>query len=374
MIINATKSKLFFPNLDGLRFLSFVLVFITHCMSVFFPEINKSKWYSKVVLNIFTSGEIGVSFFFVLSGFLITYLLLVEQKESAIINIKNFYIRRILKIWPLYYVVMLIAFFIFPHLREIAGLPLIQDIDPRYCFTFLNNFYKIGNHNVPLIADVFWSVAIEEQFYLCLPIILVFIPNKYFFKIIGFIIIASAFFRFQFYNIIEVDFHTLGVISDMAIGALLAYLAFFNKNFISSIQTLSKFWILIIYLFLLFVICFHSLLFQFNYLFIFKRIIMSLIFALIIAEQNYSNNSLFKISNFKAVSKLGKYTYGLYCLHSIVIILCSWLFKKIDLNLGIWSIFFLQSSISFLLTIIVSWFSFKYFENWFLNLKNNYSS
>jgi peptidoglycan/LPS O-acetylase OafA/YrhL len=72
-------------------------------------------------LPIFNKADAAVSFFFCLSGFLITYLLINEYKENGMINIKNFYLRRILRIWPLYFSVIFFAFFFYnfllPHLE-----------------------------------------------------------------------------------------------------------------------------------------------------------------------------------------------------------------------------------------------------------------
>ena len=119
----------FFDNLDGLRFLSFFYVFIAHSFPTDDPAIYNSLWYRIIKGKMFLDGEPGVSFFFVLSGFLITYLLLKEKEFTQKINLKAFYIRRILRIWPLYYFSVFFGFAIFPYLKELTAcltLPFFQ--------------------------------------------------------------------------------------------------------------------------------------------------------------------------------------------------------------------------------------------------------
>ena len=105
--------KIYFKNLNGFRFLAASGVIITHI------ELYKARvgapniWKHPLVFEL---GSAAVDFFFVLSGFLITYLLLEEKKQFKKINFRLFYTRRILRIWPLYYFVILMAFFVIPHL------------------------------------------------------------------------------------------------------------------------------------------------------------------------------------------------------------------------------------------------------------------
>ena len=101
-------SKFYFKNLDGIRFIGALMVIIHHI------EQNKSVfgianiWNNPVIQSI---GPLGVNLFFTLSGFLITYLLLKEYNTNKTIDVKSFYIRRILRIWPLYFLLIIIGFF-----------------------------------------------------------------------------------------------------------------------------------------------------------------------------------------------------------------------------------------------------------------------
>src|SRR5215831_2717119 len=109
------KHKRFY-NLDGLRFFAAMFVALGHI------EVIKSRFglasfsNSSFLMNI---GPIAVTFFFVLSGFLIAYLLMLEQQKNQSsgkkINITIFYKNRILRIWPLYYILVLVVYFVLPH-------------------------------------------------------------------------------------------------------------------------------------------------------------------------------------------------------------------------------------------------------------------
>ncbi|MBF0511066.1 MAG: acyltransferase [Candidatus Omnitrophica bacterium] len=98
--------RVHFPGLNGLRFISAVIVVIHHLEKSCI--VSPNRYYARVFLE--NAGYTAVTFFFVISGFLITYLLLVEKQRFGI-NIKYFYIRRILRIWPLYYFIIFLSFF-----------------------------------------------------------------------------------------------------------------------------------------------------------------------------------------------------------------------------------------------------------------------
>ena len=92
--------RVYFNNLDGLRFLAAFLVLLHHAQ--FFKDINSYPLSSVFSIYLVEAGKMGVNLFFVLSGFLISYLLFTEKKETKTVSLKKFYIRRALRIWPLY--------------------------------------------------------------------------------------------------------------------------------------------------------------------------------------------------------------------------------------------------------------------------------
>ena len=374
------KDKVFFPNLDGLRFICFFVVFLFHCYKTIFQNIKKSSGYPYIE-SLFQNGNLGVNFFFVLSGFLITFLLIREKEYKGTIHVKNFYIRRILRIWPLFYICVAFGFLVFPYVKSLMGQPSEEVAHPIYYLFFVNNFDFM--HSWPIVPDalvlsVLWSVAVEEQFYLSWPVILKLTPIKYYKWIFVGIIAFTLIFRSFFTGNNDHDyairyFHTFSVIGDMAFGGLLAYYCSFENKFLRFIRNLPKWLIAFIYVAAIFIFIFKKQIFHTPGLIVIERLVISTFFGLIILEQNYANNSLFKFSNFKLVSKLGVYTYGLYCLHFVGILVVQTIAQKTGWNLHSFTMASLASILALLVAVGVSITSYYVFEKRFLDLKDRFA-
>src|SRR4051812_27122652 len=103
----------YFRGLKFIRFFAASLVLVNHIEQYKFTLGLNSYWNFGTINYL---GDKGVSIFFVLSGFLITFLLLKEREQLNTINIKYFYLRRILRIWPLYFIILIFSFFVFPQI------------------------------------------------------------------------------------------------------------------------------------------------------------------------------------------------------------------------------------------------------------------
>lgn len=369
------KNKIYFENLDGLRFLCFLSVFFFHSFHTEFDYISNSPIYIFIKEDIFGNGNLGVNFFFVLSGFLITYLLIEEKKLNGKINITRFWIRRILRIWPLFYSCVIFGFFIFPFFKTLMGQTPNETASLLHYLTFLNNFDFI-NKGLPDASNlgVLWSVAIEEQFYLLWPLILFFLPIKRYWIVFTSIIMISIVFRGYNDTYMMHEYHTLSCIGDMAVGSFFAWRMNLNKGFKLKIINLSKNWITLIYLICFVLFFFKDELLTVNFFTrVTERLIISIIFGLIILEQSFSKNSIFKMSNFKRISKLGLITYGLYCLHFIGILIAINITKILDFNTKIWQVLLIDTSLALIITIFISKLSFNYLEKPFLKIKNKFS-
>lgn len=373
---NGYNSKIFFPNLDGLRFFCFLSVFFFHSFYTEFAYIKQSSIYTFVKYTLFGNGDLGVNCFFVLSGFLISYLLFEEKNSMGKIDLKKFYIRRILRIWPLFYFCIFFGFCVFPFLKGLFGGVPSESADLPYYLLFLNNL-NILEKGLPdaSILGVLWSVAIEEQFYLVWPVLLLIFPKKKHLYVFLSVIVLSVGFRTAYLGQPEVlKFHTLSVISDMAIGGLAAHFSYYSSEFVDRIRKLPGYTLVLLYISLTAIFLFRQVLFALPILIVLERLIISILFALLILEQNYSERSFFKFSNFKMVSNLGKITYGLYCLHFIGILTSTTLTKKLGMNTQLWEVLLLDTAIALAITIVISTLSYRYFEKPFLKLKRKFST
>ena len=128
-------------------------------------------------LAVYESGRVGVTLFFVLSGFLISYLLLIEKKVSGSISIKKFYTRRILRIWPLYYLLVFLTFIVLPRI-SLFNVPKYSALMPgSFRYTFPLYFFLLPQVALSVFdpvpfAEPLWSIGVEEQFYLLWPVIM----------------------------------------------------------------------------------------------------------------------------------------------------------------------------------------------------------
>ena len=349
------------------------MVFVFHAFS-----LSREHWgnfidltFFHVLAKIASIGHLGVSLFFVLSGFLITYLMLTELQKTGKIKLSNFIARRILRVWPLYFVVVIFGFIIFP-LLPYGKLTAHEIINFTF---FLSNLDEIwfGMRDSLNFLTATWSVGVEEQFYLSWALLIGifrFSKKQKFWILFLAIILISIIFRTIFiHNERMLYYHTLSVISDFAIGGILALLAFENK-IQAFFERISKLQILLIYCFGMAVLLQESKLFIY-YIFVFQRIIIGIFFAFIIAEQVYAKNSLFKLDQVPGLKKSGELTYGFYLFHCIVIYYFLQIFVE---NQWIESIYHFSSYfiLCFLTTYISSWISFRYFESPILKLKKHF--
>ena len=143
------------PSLDGWRAIAILLVLISHT-----PYTLGAP---AVLWGLLPLGDLGVRIFFVLSGFLITYLLLAEHEERGAINLRHFYVRRILRIFPVYFLYLFALLFL-----QVTGRYDDNLTSWIGAFTFTRNYLGHGDS----ATAHFWSLAIEEQFYLIWPTIL----------------------------------------------------------------------------------------------------------------------------------------------------------------------------------------------------------
>jgi peptidoglycan/LPS O-acetylase OafA/YrhL len=177
--------RFYLPELDVLRFFAFFGVFVFHLPE---PFVLKFFENSGMLGAAGRAGAFGVDLFFTLSGYLITRLLLREREETGDIKMKAFYARRTLRIWPLYYFSLALAFILTQFPASIGSAPqlignLFAPMKPSAYFffaIFLFNFNFYGSlltYPLPLMG-LLWSISVEEQFYLFWPWCVRYIPRK----------------------------------------------------------------------------------------------------------------------------------------------------------------------------------------------------
>ena len=361
----------YFKELNSLRFIGFIGIFFGH---VFFSndiEIVNSKIYSNLYSYGKILGFISIDSFFVLSSFLITWKGLEEVKITKKFQFKNFLIRRSLRIWPLYFLVVLLGFlteFIKSYItQDISSLPSIWSF-----ILFILNFDIIKNGYEFLFFMVFmWSISVEEQFYIFWALVLKWFQN-HLLKISLLIILISLLFRIYFIDdSLNLNFHTLSALGNFGVGALAAIAAFRNSFLITKIRDFSKTQLVIIYSLSLTTFIAMPLLQNYDLFIVIQRVLFSFIFAFIILEQTYCQQSIFKLSRVKYFNFFGKISYGLYCYHGIMITI---VLKFSDyLSKSLFTSVIIFPTLIFCGTLLFSHLSYKFFESKILKLKDKYT-
>lgn len=373
--------KIYFPGLNGLRFIGAFIVIIGHLEFIkslySLPNLMHLSFYSN------TSGHMGVLLFFVLSGFLITYLLLQEQESTSSINVFNFYLRRVFRIWPLYYLMVLISIFVLPEFLQLINVPSqhFSFEETKYYFFFLPNVAKALQHFVPGAVHL-WSIGVEEQFYLLWPLLIIcFRKNIILLLALVFIGVSILPHFLDFVNNNYFNFHErTGVnykqltsfvdsfkINSMAIGG---FFAFIVKRKIKWFDFLKNDIIEPLIFLLTFYLWFSGQIIINGY----NDETYSVLFALIIFNISTKANPVFTLEQ-NIFKFLGKISYGLYVYHWLVIVVIIEIitnyFPALSFDLLITNSILYISSV--FITILLSYLSFEYFETPFLKIKERFN-
>ncbi|MDN3658334.1 acyltransferase [Ferruginibacter paludis] len=352
-------NKIYLPGLNGIRAIAALIVVISHITQLFKAHLNFS-------FPVYLGGGLAVTLFFVLSGYLITYLLILEKEKFNTIDLKAFYLRRILRIWPLYYIMIIASICVMFFLYQQNLLSKNQNnLNAVVLFVFFagniaESIYQLAFTPI----GVLWSVAVEEQFYLFWPLLLKFCKpgiNVFFTFLLAFSILKII-IRVFLSNTFLSSLISLTRLDCMAIGALGACFVLdaklFNKYvrryvFSKQVQVLS--WAIAI-------IGFATLKMPLS---IFSDDFYALFFVIIIINISQNKNTLINLET-KILNFLGRISYGIYMYHVLVI----FVFQKI-VYFPADNIFYYFSNLSIILilTIIVAYISNKYIENYFLRKK-----
>lgn len=358
------RQRRHFDTFDALRFLAFFKVFLLHLPILAFPWFNYLR----------AGGGVGVQFFFVLSGFLITYILMDEKEHAGKVNLKNFFVRRIFRIWPLYFLMLFVAYATPYILSNFLHLSSSNDgYVPKliYSALFLENYRMMYTHNHANVSplSVMWSLCIEEHFYIVWGIVAYFMSTRN----ILYFLLTSVFtgilarWLYAANNIPSLDLLTN--IDLFAFGGIAAYFMVYKP--ILSGKFSDRFSIQGKKLYVLLLITIVVVFSQYadnDYSFIWMTTLLGLGFSLLVFFCVEGKERLI-ITDTNILSRLGIYTYGLYLYHTLIINLLKQVFAKLNwgLDSSWYAIVFIIGSA--VLTIICSIGSYYLFEKPFLRLK-----
>ncbi|WP_228724158.1 acyltransferase family protein [Spirosoma sp. KUDC1026] len=338
------------PQLDALRTFAVLLVIIYH----WFPTGEG--------INRLPNGTIGVMIFFVLSGFLITRILLNNRNQinagngSLGITYRNFFVRRALRIFPLYYLVITAVLVLIPQASDI-------DDHPLYYYLYGYNILLSQTGNWSDVLSPFWTLGVEEQLYLVWPWIVLLTPRAYFRWVLVAMVAVGVLFRGYGYSQGQLD----GVLAPASfdafgLGALWAYMVteqtdalprFLQRLSVSSVLAFVGFVSL-------------SLLPGDHILVVlFQRLMISVLSLFLVARASVGVQGLGgKILNNSGLQYIGRISYGIYVFHMLVPgYIVPLLFRLtnrlgVSITLDYWS-HRLFSLVVLLALASVSWYAFE---------------
>ncbi len=372
-----SRSRAHFPSLDAIRTFACFFPISTHLLW----EITEQRLAGLSELQglpmaalafLFGNGIFGVRLFMAMSGFLITYLMLRELESTGGFSLRNFYVRRILRIWPAYFIVLGYMFLIFPG-------PLHERLWPY--LLFLPNFELLRlTHTPGLVTNsqlsLLWSVGIEEQFYLIWPLVFVL------FGVAGlrwggvlFWLVAWA-SQFYFWNdVVTWSNHTVPCFLFISSGTLLGWAYYVHPEaFERPLRSLGygrvMGWTL----------AFFLLMFGFGYLSldlpawlpVYGPFTAFFCCWLMISQIVYQGHRL-NIDRIKPMVNFSKYTYGLYMYHRIVQWWVVQLFGRLGFDFGRLSTLLIINGCTLVLACLVSYLSFHTVEGYFMRKKHLFS-
>jgi peptidoglycan/LPS O-acetylase OafA/YrhL len=343
------------PQLDALRAAAVSAVMAHHFLPI-------SRYVPEDYVNL---GVFAVRMFFVLSGFLITGILLRARGEEPKTALKQFYLRRVLRIFPIYYLALFAAL--------AFGLGSIQE-RAWWHLTYLTNFIYPFHPELTWPASHFWTLAVEEQFYLVWPFILIFLPGKHLFKAIVGIVVLAVLFRavvLYAFDVPEVAaVWTFGALDSLGLGALLAMF----RHDEALRPHLKKFLGFCLFAGLtLLVLLTLMLLFNRGYrvVYVGRYLCLSLLFVVLIDRASRGFKGKLKLLlEWPPVLYVGRISYGLYVYHlfafAAVVAFC-------HMRWGGTPHYLIVAAVSTVLTFLTSIVSWHLIERPITDLKNRFS-
>ncbi len=357
-----SANRTYYPALDGLRGLAILLVVLYHNFSF----INYSVF-----------GWIGVDLFFVLSGYLITGLLLNSLESTH--YIRNFYIKRVLRIFPLYYLCLIIFIIILPSIG-VYNRELQYYVDNQLWFWFYLQNWLLSFHfpKTGALLNHFWSLAVEEQFYLVWPFIILWLrkPKKLLIFILGILLLLlvsrSIVWMCKFPHLNYTTLYTFTRIDGICIGCIIALLHRINFNFLRNNMAV----IVIILAIMNFGFYFLNKVGDFPYLAFVGYTTFAAMFGLLIHEAVTGDTKIINVIFRHPVLKFfGIVSYGFYVFHWPVYLVAQpglHRFFLANIHLAEAMSKVVTSVIATLMAFVLSIISYYTFEIKFLKLKEKF--
>jgi peptidoglycan/LPS O-acetylase OafA/YrhL len=348
-LYDAFKASSYFPSLNGIRAICALMVIKIHV-----------HWTFTGGTGLLDRGFLGVDMFFIISGFLIVTLLLRERDARGRIDLRQFYIRRTLRIFPIYY--LLIAILVLISLASYGHSTKTWDL---YKWSF-PVFLLYLQDFVPVFMGVLyhtWSLAMEEQFYLVWPSVEKFLRGAWVVPLLVVLIVVNEMCNFDVFKPLIVEFYGadgwrrpmfLITFAPILLGVLAAHAMHDPRTGRAIARVLGNRWMPALFMALALLICEYTPTLRGVPYACLHLCFCAALLAMVINPQGVFS----RVLQSRPLFWLGSISYGIYLYHTMVI----WALERVSesrhLNLAPW----LQFSIVAVIAIAIAGLSFKYFE------------
>jgi len=364
-VLAARRRRFYQPELDGLRFYAFLGVFVCHTLPFDGALYRRFQlplpWLWGAVAK---SGAAGVDLFFALSAFLITSLLLREREETEAISLRRFYLRRILRIWPVYFLLIAVGVVL---AHTVAGQRLPWYYVAGYLL-FAGNWVHAVCGGPESVCSPLWTVSIEEQFYLIWPLLMQLLRRRGMIvaAVITFLLatLSRAGFMLAGWSGGFIYYGSISRCDSLALGILLALFADRLPRLTRATRCLlvvsglagwvvSSAWL-------------NEQPGPVDMRMVLGRLVVAISAGAILYSCLYSNSRLVRGS---WVVELGKISYGLYVWHLTAILIVVKLFHP---SWG-WQLLAVKG-LGFVMTVMLALASYRWIESPFLRLKDKFAT
>ncbi len=343
------KQQRFFGSLNGLRFIAVVAVLWHHIASTSFEITLSSR------------GTEGVTLFFAISGFLITTLLLREKERTHKVDMKKFYMRRTLRIFPLYYTMLMLYAILVYFTADQARFENFFGNFLSFA-TYTSNFFMVDAVAGGTTFAFAWSLAAEEQFYLVWPWV-----EKYLSNIMAILLMLGLILLIYTVRTHGLEHNSIGgsivfhIMPAICFGVLAAHALDNEKAFKALYSTIGHPYASLVLL--VGIMAYLSL--ETNYFLLTHLLMAALVTSCVIREDHalapIFRNRLFVIG--------GTVSYGIYLMHMLTLHVVDAVFHKVGIN-HIVLIFVTTVAAS----MVVAYISYRYYESYFLKLKSKFQT
>ena len=362
---------LYYKDLAGFRFIAMLLVFSYIVM--YLLAANESSDFSIQAL-FFTSEfkDVGLSFFVLLSSFLITVQCLREYKYKEFFSLRKFYIRRALKIAPILIIALIFYFSIHPLLINFLKLTPLDGSNSIKNLLFFPSNHSFLRLEVFIYTYVIYSILMFCLFYFLWGLIMKYLRPMLAVISILFIFGGVILKILLINDSYDFEHYLFYFIFEIGVGSMLAIVFRKQDQYVDWVKKLSYSQIITFYIFVGIIVLAWLFLIKIELLSVLFKMLITIALACMIMEQTFAKHSILKLRDIKIIMRLGKISYNIIVLAPIIAVIILISIESLDRNMSSPIVKFIYPIITFFITWILADVFYKYVSKFFIRMQSDF--